>query len=110
MTHYGLTWKEYIDLYNFQNGKCAICGAVLEIVPPGEAGWHEGSRIEVDHKHGTDLPKKQTVRGLLCGGRWAGCNRKLGKIDDPEWLQKVLDYVLNPPAQQMLTPLRPGYL
>jgi len=45
------------------------------------------------------LPR--SVRGLLCAGRYAGCNRKLGRIDNPVWLRRILAYLENPPAEQI---------
>lgn len=44
-----------------------------------------------------------SVRGVLCGGRYAGCNRKLGRIDNVPWLESVLNYLKNPPARRVLT-------
>jgi len=44
-----------------------------------------------------------SVRGILCGGRYAGCNRKLGRLDKPEWLQAAHDYIADPPAKYVLT-------
>ena len=45
-----------------------------------------------------------SVRGLLCPGRHgkAGhgcCNRLLGRVDNPEWLLKAHNYVIDPPAK-----------
>ena len=34
-----------------------------------------------------------SVRGLLCAGRYAGCNRKLGRIDQIPWLENMLRYL-----------------
>lgn len=107
IANYGITLADYRALWKAQDGKCAICRRPISIEPPGSPGWHEGTRIEVDHKHGTKLPKRQTVRGLLCGGRWAGCNRKLGRFDNPVWLKAALEYVLNPPAHIILNPIVP---
>lgn len=45
----------------------------------------------------TALP--HSVRGLLCPGRYAGCNRKLGRIDNIPWLETILGYLKNPPAR-----------
>ena len=78
-------------MWKYQNGQCAICGKDLKT-----------TRVEIDHKHGTKLPKRQTVRGLLCGGRYAGCNRKLGRLDNEAWLAAALRYVTNPPALLVL--------
>lgn len=46
-----------------------------------------------------DLALPASVRGLLCAGRYAGCNRKLGSIDNIWWLENSLTYLKNPPAQ-----------
>ncbi len=45
-----------------------------------------------------------SVRGLLCAGRYAGCNRKLGRIDDPVWLRRSADYLENWPSRQVFPP------
>ncbi len=45
---------------------------------------------------------RASVRGILCGGRYAGCNRKLGRIDDVKWVSNVLEYLKNPPARRVL--------
>lgn len=45
-----------------------------------------------------------SVRGLLCAGRYAGCNRKLGRIDDPVWLRRCADYLDNWPSRQVFPP------
>jgi hypothetical protein len=46
--------------------------------------------------------RRASVRGVLCGGRYAGCNRKLGRLDDPVWLAAARDYVADPPARRVL--------
>lgn len=99
--NYGITLDDFIAMWEYQKGKCAICGRELQL-GIGKEGWSDATRIEVDHLHGTKLPKRETVRGLLCGGRWAGCNRKLGRIDKPEWLKAALEYVSNSPAKAVL--------
>lgn len=106
--NYRITLEDFIALYVAQNGKCALCGKDLGPYLPGAPGWGNGCRIEVDHEHGLK-PKyrRQSVRGLLCGGRWAGCNRKLGHIDKPDWLRRALAYVLARPAQTVLSSLPP---
>src|SRR4029077_12303617 len=43
-----------------------------------------------------------SVRGLLCAGRYMGCNRQLGRIDDIKKLESFLAYLENPPARQMM--------
>lgn len=102
-TLYGITLAEYTELWNFQGGKCAICDTPLqEPNDIGKPGWNNGIRVEVDHDHNKALKPRQAVRGLLCGGRWKGCNRRLGHIDDPKWLKSAAAYLDNPPAQAMI--------
>lgn len=102
---YGMSAGEYEALFNFQGGKCAICGRKLALLKiPGKP--QEAGRAEVDHKHllkkqAKLVPKKDTVRGILCGGRWAGCNHKLGKVDNIDWLRSAATYLENPPAHQL---------
>jgi len=107
--NYGITIEDFEKLFKAQGGKCAICGKELGLYRTGKPGWDNGCRIEVDHEHSTKLPKRQTVRGLLCGGRWAGCNRKLGRLDKVPWLTAALAYVKAPPARQLFgTPGSPN--
>lgn len=94
---YGLTLDAYIALYRQQQGLCAVCGKELGPYLPLQQGYYRSCRIEVDHDH--RLKGRESVRGLLCGGRWAGCNRKLGRIDNVKWLRQVLAYIENPPAK-----------
>lgn len=103
MKHYGITLADFDEIFKFQGGLCAICKKPLGEYRPGAPGYGNGTRIEVDHQHGTKKPKRETVRGLLCGGRWAGCNRKLGRIDKPAWLRSVVSYLEDPPAQEILS-------
>jgi hypothetical protein len=48
-----------------------------------------------------ELALPRSVRGLLCAGRYAGCNRLLGRIDKSELLQQFLDYLADPPAKKV---------
>jgi hypothetical protein len=98
---YGITLDEYVALWEAQGGVCAICGKDLDL-GLGEPGWNKGSRVEVDHSHHAGLERRDSVRGLLCGGRWSGCNRRLGHVDDASWLEAARDYITNPPAQKYL--------
>ncbi len=59
---YGLTVEEYKALVHKQQGKCRICGKVLEL-----------KNLVVDHDHATKL-----VRGLLC----FSCNVALGLFQE----------------------------
>ncbi len=73
-TKYGISWKEFEELYEKQQGRCAICN-----------GEEKNRMLSIDHCHVT-----QKVRGLLCGS----CNRALGLFkDSPVLLQAAKEYV-----------------
>jgi hypothetical protein len=59
---YGLSQKDYVRMYAFQLGRCAICH---------EAG--DLGELFVDHDHATGR-----IRGLLCDA----CNNMLGRARD----------------------------
>jgi Recombination endonuclease VII len=103
-TLYGITLEEYAELWVFQGGKCAICGTPLQAPNEiGKPGFGKGVRVEVDHDHAKGLKPRQAVRGLLCGGRWKGCNRKIGGgLDNVGWLRQVMNYLEQPPAQAFI--------
>ena len=106
LERYGMTEAEYEGLYTLQQGMCAICRRPLGPVGAvGPEGWSVGARIEIDHEHvrgvRPGLATRPTVRGLLCGGRWAGCNRKLGHFN-AGWLRAAADYLDAPPAAAYL--------
>lgn len=61
---YGITIQEYDNLFELQNGKCAICG-----------GTNINRRLSVDHNH-----KTGKFRGLLCHS----CNVILGLCKESE--------------------------
>lgn len=72
---YGVTEEQYQDLYERQDGCCAICGKYQEV-------------LDLDHVHG----KKgiEAVRGLLC----KPCNRAIGALGDTaQGLEKALNYL-----------------
>lgn len=107
--NYDIDAYDYELMFGYQLGKCAICGIDLAV---NEALYYLGTknegarRAEVDHKHVPKKvkpqPKKRTlVRGLLCGGRYAGCNAKLGHVDDVQWLRAAANYIEKPPAQEV---------
>jgi hypothetical protein len=62
---YGITEEQYDEMYEKQNGKCAICFKPAEL--------KSKKRLNVDHDHSTGK-----VRGLLC----SSCNRGLGLFED----------------------------
>lgn len=98
LRNYGITLDEYVEIWKYQGGKCAICGDEVSLAL-GRPGMNSGCRAELDHEHNKQLSKHDQVRGILCGGRWAGCNRRLGHIDNHKWLQSAADYIKNPPAR-----------
>ena len=73
---YGISLEEYTDMYNNQNGCCAICGRHNDTF---------AKSLAVDHCHITGK-----VRKLLC----INCNSAIGKLqDDIEILQKAISYL-----------------
>lgn len=66
---YGITPERVEQMAKDQDGKCAICPAVLGA--PGHDG--KPSKVCVDHDHVT-----RKVRGLLCDP----CNKALGQMQD----------------------------
>jgi hypothetical protein len=78
-TKYDITLDQYDDMYEEQQGRCAICGTDQ----PGGRGNH----FAVDHDHLTGQ-----VRSLLC----EGCNTGLGKFkDNPDLLRSAQLYLLS---------------
>ena len=81
---YGLTSEEYDLIYQFQDGRCAIC----------RRATGASRRLAVDHDHATGA-----VRMLAC----KRCNRMLGHLrDDPEAFERAAECLRNPPADQAL--------
>ena len=74
-SNYGITVEQYDEMYEAQDGCCAICGNP-------EQG---AKRFHVDHDHETG-----EVRALLCHL----CNVGIGHFrDDPELLQAAIEYL-----------------
>ena len=73
---YGINIEQYNDLFDAQNGRCAICGI------------HQSEldkKLYVDHDHNTGV-----VRGLLC----QKCNSALGMFcDSLDLLQSAFEYL-----------------
>jgi len=70
----GITPAEFWDMYDSQDGECAIC--FKDIEPEVSA---------IDHNHDTD-----EVRGILC----KTCNRALGMFkDSKEVLTNAIEYL-----------------
>lgn len=77
---YGISWDEWLDLYNSQEGKCPICSRFCPIHPKSK-----GQGFAVDHCHTTGR-----VRSLLC----IPCNSAIGQLqEDPEIMKRAITYV-----------------
>lgn len=75
---YNLSEKEFMDMLDKQDYRCAICEKKL-ISPM------KGRRVALDHCHRTNV-----VRGVLC----TKCNLALGLFDDSiKLLSKALNYL-----------------
>jgi hypothetical protein len=73
---YGITLDEHTQMYEGQNGVCAICEK------SGDGKW---KKLCVDHDH-----KTGKVRQLLC----RNCNMILGQVDDSiNHLEKLTAYL-----------------
>lgn len=85
---FGLTEPEYQAVKAHQGGGC-ICYPWT--------GYNGNSRpLSVDHDHETGL-----IRGVIC----KHCNDLLGRIkDDPQYFTRMVEYLLSPPAVQVLGP------
>jgi Recombination endonuclease VII len=70
---YGLSVRDYLDLFNEQGGCCHICGRALRLRGPTGPFDKRHDRACVDHDH-----KTGKVRGMLCGP----CNHAIGELDD----------------------------
>ena len=73
---YGITKKEYLSIYEKQQGNCKICG---------KNESEQKQRLHVDHCHNSGV-----VRGLLC----SKCNTAIGLMgDDIGRLEKAKQYL-----------------
>lgn len=73
--YYGLDYKDWLLMWEKQDGKCAICGS----------SFNSPSDAYVDHNHKTD-----EVRGLLC----RNCNFLLGHcLDNIKILKNAIKYL-----------------
>lgn len=93
---YSLGAGIYDRLFRYQKGKCAWCHRVTG----------RKKKLAVDHNHkccSGPTSCGKCVRGLLC----SKCNRHLGWLhDDPAAMLRGYQYLINPPAQQLLRELR----
>jgi len=73
---YGITLEDYNNMFEEQNGVCAICGK------PETSKY---TNLQVDHNHVTGK-----IRELLCGK----CNRMLGHVNDNiDILKSAIEYL-----------------
>ncbi len=95
---FGLSEEDWLRMYDYQEGKCAICGSALKKDADGK-----GKQAAVDHAHKTGL-----IRGLVC--RYP-CNYILGFFHDKSHLFRACaNYLESPPAIKALgsAQLTPG--
>ncbi len=73
---YGISESGYLNIYNQQDGKCAICNELIEL---------RGKQTHIDHNHQT-----LEVRGLLCHG----CNTAIGLFkENIQTLKNAIKYL-----------------
>lgn len=74
---YDISWEDYEEMFDNQNGCCAICKS--------KVSSSRTTRLFVDHCHDTTK-----VRGLLC----SSCNHGLGLFkDSPTLLKRAINYL-----------------
>jgi hypothetical protein len=77
---FGISQAEYSDLYESQNGVCAICRNPETATRNGVV-----RALAVDHCHSSGR-----IRGLLC----SNCNTGIGKLkDDPNVIRRAAEYL-----------------
>jgi Autographiviridae endonuclease VII len=77
LSKYGLTLNGLVQIFDTQEGKCAICNSL--IILGGKAG------AKVDHCHKTGM-----IRGILC----SLCNTGLGHFkDNITYLSSAIEYL-----------------
>jgi hypothetical protein len=100
---YNLAPGEYDALYEAQGGMCYTCG-------PWTGNRGLSKKLSVDHDHSC-CPKPPTcgkcTRGLIC----SRCNSLIGEVGDSaghaiDRLKRYIDYLQNPPAQELLRIIR----
>jgi len=75
---FGISYQEYLEMLDAQQGCCAICGT-------DDTGARKA--FAVDHCHETNK-----IRGLLC----SNCNTGIGNLRDSiELLERAIEYLRN---------------
>lgn len=67
---YNMSPEEFENLWELQNGKCAVCSIELD---DSFVKQHKPNKVVIDHNH-----KTGKVRGLLC----TKCNKGIGLLGD----------------------------
>lgn len=71
---YGITWKQRMEMFQKQDGKCALCFKPESLMK---------RRMHTDHNHRT-----KKVRALVC----FFCNRhRIGRLNE-EWALRIYNY------------------
>lgn len=102
---YGIIPREYRALYLAQGGRCYICRVAKGVHPDDPRGLG-GRRLGIDHNHALGN-KREAIRGLLCTGGDRTCNRIIGWLPAPA-LYRAAEYLVIPPAQQVLVAVARG--
>jgi len=91
---YGVTRAEWLAIFKYQGGRCAICGGL------------RGYRLDVDHDH--RLAERRGVRASVMGLLCRQCNRVLlpAAYRNPAILRAAAEYLEDPPAPKVLKPRR----
>lgn len=93
LDNFKLTLETWQKIWDYQEGKCAICGNTL-------------IKANTDHCHSEKTGIAGEVRGLLC----ARCNRALGRFGDSLiLLRAAVAYLESPPARKALGYTHIGY-
>lgn len=80
MYKFNITEDAYQDMFDKQEGKCAICKKPEKAVLRGVI-----KRLAVDHCH-----KTNEIRGLLC----TACNTKLGVLEQVDFVEQAKNYLI----------------
>ena len=79
---HGLSGEEYDNLWERQNGLCAICKRDLSV--------RRGVNIDHDHSHCQGKYGCHVcVRSLLC----PSCNMDLATLENTEWMSAAMEYL-----------------
>ncbi len=76
---YGITLEQYNEMFEQQNGVCAICGKLETAILNNAV-----KRLSVDHNH-----KTGKVRALLCHT----CNMYVGMVENKQLVKRINKYL-----------------